>query len=642
METKENQRHQHNQFTSSLLHSSSYEALCLAGPRLEPLKLVHARLIVSGSSRSLALVTKLIVFACNAGSIAYTRQLFFSVPNPDSFFFSSLIVACSKGHFPHDAVLFYRRMLMSSVWPTTYIFTAVLKACAQLSAHRLGRIVHSHTLACGYGADSFVQAALVSFYAKCGDLGNGQNVFAKMPNRTVIAWNSMISGYEQNGQADKAIALFYQMRDWGVEFDMTTLVCVLSACSQVGAFELGLWVHDYVRENGFDVNVFLGTSLINMYARCGSITKAREVFDSMTVRNVVTWTTMISGYGMHGFGREAVELFRAMRAQGPPPNDVTFTAVLSSCAHSGLVQEGRRAFASMRREHGLLPGMEHHVCMVDMLGRAGLLNEAFQYIKELNPAKPIPAMWTAMLGACKMHKNFDLGVQVAEHLLASQPEDAGHYVLLSNIYALAGRMDRVEMVRNMMIQRGLKKQVGYSTIEVNQKTHLFSMGDKSHPETIAIYQYLDELMQRIGEAGYVPAPESVMHELEEEERDYALRYHSEKLAISFGILKTNPGMTIRVVKNLRMCEDCHLAIKFISNVVNRDIIVRDKLRFHHFRDGTCSCADYWLRAGIPGISEFSNEEEVSYAPVLQSKNTVDLHGMWAEEASQCFHMAIVS
>lgn len=469
----------------------------------------------------------------------------------------------------------------------------MIKACADLSALSFGRVVHSHVFVSGHGLDSFVQAALVTFYAKSGDLVVARKVFDKMTERTVVAWNSIISGYEQNGFANEAIGLFHRMRKLGVEFDPATFVSLLSACSQVGALELGCWVHEYIVANEFKVNVVLGTSLINMYARCGNVSKAREVFESMNDRNVVAWTAMVMGYGMHGHGRQAIELFQRMRTHGPAPNYVTFIAVLSACAHAGLVHEGRQAFASMRKDYGIVAGMEHHVCMVDMLGRAGFLSQAFEYIKEQLTANPPPAVWTAMLGACKMHRNLDLGVQVAEQLLASEPENPGHYVLLSNIYALAGRMDRVEMIRNIMIRRGLKKQVGYSTIEIDQMTYLFVLGDKSHLETTEIYRYLDKLMLRCREAGYVPAPEFVMHELEEEEREYALSYHSEKLAIAFGLLKTGHGMGIRIVKNLRMCEDCHAAIKFISAVTNREIIVRDKLRFHHFKDGSCSCLDYW-------------------------------------------------
>lgn len=574
-------------------HSPVYEALLQAGPRLKSLQQVHAHLIVSGLHRSRSLLTKLLSLVCAAGSITYARRLFPTVPNPDSFLFDSLLKATSKFGFSIDAVLFYRHMLFSGVPQSNYTFTSVIKACADLSALRLGREIHSHAMVCGYGSDMYVQAALIALYAKASDMKVAKKVFDVMPERTIIAWNSLISGYEQNGFPKESIGLFRLMLESGFQPDPTTIVSLLSSCSQLGALDFGCWLHDYANGNGFDLNVVLGTSLINMYTRCGNVSKAREVFDSMKERNVVTWTAMISGYGMHGYGEQAMKLFGEMRAYGPRPNNITFVAVLSACAHSGLIDDGRRVFSSMKEAYGLVPGEEHHVCMVDMFGRAGLLNDAYQFIKKFLPKEPGPAVWTSMLGACRMHKNFDLGVKVAEHVLAVEPENPGHYVMLSNIYALAGRMDRVEMVRNMMSRRRLKKQVGYSTIEINGKMYLFSMGDKSHPQTNTIYRYLDELMGRCSESGYVPAQESLMHDLEDEERDYALRYHSEKLALAFGLLETNQGETIRIVKNLRICEDCHSAIKHISIIADREIIVRDKFRFHHFKDGACSCFDYW-------------------------------------------------
>ncbi|XP_043694793.1 pentatricopeptide repeat-containing protein At2g33760-like [Telopea speciosissima] len=578
---------------SSPLHSLTYKTLLKAGSHLRPLQQVHAHIIISGLHHNRALLTKLITLACSAGSIAYTRQLFFFVPNPDSFLFNSLIRVSSRSGFPLDSIVFYQRMHRAELLRSNYTFTAIIKSCADIAALRLGKVIHSHVLAFGFGSDPYVQAALVTFYAKSGDLVAARKVFDKMPERTIIAWNSMISGYEQNGFAKEAVELFYQMLEMRVEPDSATLVSLLSACSQLGALDLGQWVNNYIVDNGLSVSVILGTSLINMYARCGNVTKARQVFDGMLERNVVAWTAMISGYGMHGYGSQAVELFYHMRNHGPPPNDVTFVSVLSACAHSGLVIEGRQAFLCMSRDYGFAPRMEHHVCMVDLLGRAGFLNEAVQYIEEMIPGEPAPAVWTAMLGACKMHKNFNLGVKVAERLLTLEPDNPGHYVLLSNIYASAGKMDRVERVRNMMIHKGLKKQVGYSLIEINFVTHMFCMGDKSHPQTTEIYQYLDELIWKSREAGYVPESDSVMHELEEEEREFAVRSHSEKLALAFGLMNTHHGTLIRIVKNLRMCADCHSAIKFMSIVANREIIVRDKHRFHHFKHGSCSCQDYW-------------------------------------------------
>ncbi|KAG6778747.1 hypothetical protein POTOM_015092 [Populus tomentosa] len=545
-------------------HSPAYNLLLQAGPRLKLLHQVHAHVIVSGYGCSRFLLTKLLNLACAAGSISYTRQIFLIVPNPDSFLFTSLIRSTSKFHsFSVYSLYFYTRMVLSNVAPSNYTLTSVIKSCADLVALRHGRIIHGHGLVNGFGSDVYVQTALVSFYGKCGDLCNARKVFDKMRDRSVVTWNSMISGYEQNGFAKEAIRLFDRMKEIGVEPNSATFVSVLSACAHLGAFVLGCWVHEYAVGNGLDLNVVLGTSLINMYTRCGNVSKAREVFDSMKERNVVAWTAMISGYGTNGYGSQAVELFHEMRRNGLLPNSITFVAVLSACAHGGLVNEGRRVFESMREEYRLVPEVEHHVCLVDMLGRAGLLDEAYNFIKEIHE-DPAPAIWTAMLGACKMHKNFGLGAQVAEHLLASEPENPAHYVTLSNIYALAGRMDQVEMVRDNMIRKCLKKQVGYN-----------------------------QLTRKCREARYVTVSDSVMHELEEGEREFALGYHGEKLVIAFGLLKTSRGTVIRIVKNLRMCEDRHSAIKYISVISNREIIVRDKLLFHHFKNGSCSCLDYW-------------------------------------------------
>ncbi|XP_021740596.1 pentatricopeptide repeat-containing protein At2g33760-like [Chenopodium quinoa] len=571
---------------------SAYQALQRAGPRLKQLKQVHAHLITTGAHRSLSLLTKLAILACSSrSSIAYAKKLSLSIPNPDSYLFNSLIRISSKLGLLCDAVFFYQRMIFSLIPPSNYTFTSLIKSCSVVSAFKLGKSVHSYAVVNGFVSDCFVQASLVAFYGKCGEVKVARKVFDKMLQRSIVAWNAMISGYEQNGFPKDAVDLFNLMRNSGVDPDSATFVGVLSACAQLGALELGSWVHEYIVDHGFELNVVLGTALINMYGRCGNVRKGREVFDVMREKNVVAWTAMISGYGIHGYGKEAMEIYNLMQCNGPSPNDVTFVAMLSACAHAGMVSEGGAVFSSMISDYGVVPGTEHHVCMVDLLGRAGLLNEAYDYTRGLK--RPSPAIWTAMLGACKMHKNFDLAVEAAEKLLAIEPDNPGHYVMLSNVYALAGKMERVEKIRNVMIRKRLKKHVGYSTIEVDQRTYLFSMGDKSNSVTSEIYEYLDDLMRKISEVGYVSAQESVLHELEEEEREYALRYHSEKLALAFGLLKAKKESVIRIVKNLRMCEDCHLAIKFISSVTNREIIVRDKLRFHHFKDGSCSCADYW-------------------------------------------------
>ncbi|CAH8331485.1 unnamed protein product [Eruca vesicaria subsp. sativa] len=581
--------------TKHAANSAAYKAIILAGPRLNQLQQVHSHLIVTGYGRSRSLLTKLITFACSTKAFAYTHLLFLSVPLPDDFLFNTIIKSASKSRLPLDCLAYYRRMLSCNVSPSNYTFTSVIKSCADLAALRIGKGVHCHAVVSGFGFDSYVQAALVGLYGKCGDVGGARKVFDEMPVKSVVAWNSLVSGLEQNGFGEEAIRVFCEMRESGFEPDSATFVSVLSACAQTGGIGLGSWVHGYIVDKGIEMNVKLGTALVNLYSRCGDVGKARGVFDKMKETNVAAWTAMISAYGTHGCGKQAVDLFNKMvDDKGVIPNDVTFVAVLSACAHAGLVEEGRSVYKRMSKRYGLVPRVEHHVCMVDMLGRAGFLEEAYRFIQQLdaNGKAKAPALWTAMLGACKMHRNYDLGVEIAKRLIALEPENPGHHVMLSNIYALSGKTDEVSHVRDGMIKNNLRKQVGYSVIEVGKKTYMFSMGDESHPETGEIYRYLENLMSRCKEIGYAPVSEEVMHQVEEEEKEYALLYHSEKLAVAFGLLKT-VDEAITVVKNLRICEDCHSAFKYISIVSNRQIIVRDKLRFHHFQNGSCSCLDYW-------------------------------------------------
>ncbi|XP_020585297.1 pentatricopeptide repeat-containing protein At2g33760 [Phalaenopsis equestris] len=579
---------------SSSPHSPLYTSLLVAGPRIRPLTQIHARIVISTLHRNRSLLTKLLTLIISAGYPLYANRLLPSVPNPDAFLFDSIIRASSRSTLPLHSLHFYLLMLSSSLRPSNYTFTSLLKTCADLSASDLGRILHSHVLAAGFGLDRFVQTSLVVLYSKAGNLIIARKVFNRMPDKSVVVWNALISGYEQNGRAGEAIELFYLMRKKGIEPDDATLAILLSACSQVGDLALGKWLHEhYIQGKNLRLGLVLGSSLLNMYARCGQVAKAREIFDGLEEQNAVSWTAMIAGYGMHGFAEQAMELFERMQLYGPPPNLVTFVAVLSACAHGGMVQQGREAFDSMKFDYNFIPRAEHHVCMVDLYGRAGLLDEAMKFIRDQITGEPEAAVWTALLGACKMHKNFNRAAEIATKLLALEPENPSHHVLLSNIHALAGKMEKVEEIRDFMISRGWRKKTGYSLIEINNVPYMFRMGDTSNLKTVEIYRYLEELICRIREVGYEPMTDSVLHELEEEEREVALRFHSEKLAVAFGLLSTGAGSLIKVVKNLRICGDCHLAIKFISGVTGREIVVRDKHRFHHFRYGLCSCQDYW-------------------------------------------------
>ncbi|KAG0502718.1 hypothetical protein HPP92_002790 [Vanilla planifolia] len=344
---------------------------------------------------------------------------------------------------------------------------------------------------------------------------------------------------------------------------------------------------------GLEDNVYVGTAVVDMYGKCGKVDTARRAFDRLgDVRNIKSWSAMVAGYGMHGRGEEAVSLFHAMISSGIKPNPITLVSLLAACSHAGLVDEGRHWFRAMRTEYNIEPGVEHYGCMVDLLGRAGHLNEAYDLIKQMKP-KPDFVVWGSLLSACKTYKNVDLGEISARKLFELDAKNCGYYVLLSNVYADAGRWGDVERMRVMMKTRGLAKPPGFSLLELRGRVHCFLVGDQRHPKHKEIYEYLEELTARMMEAGYIPDGGSVMHDVDLEEKEIALKVHSEKLAVAFAIMSTPPGTTIRVIKNLRVCGDCHAAIKLISKLVGREIVVRDSRRFHQFEGGLCSCGDYW-------------------------------------------------
>jgi pentatricopeptide repeat protein len=301
---------------------------------------------------------------------------------------------------------------------------------------------------------------------------------------------------------------------------------------------------------------------------------------------------MIVGYGMHGYGENALKVFYQMQLENMKPDHITFVGVLSACTHAGLLDEGLQYFDIMKRDYSISPRVEHYACIVDLLGRAGNLQEAYDFIKEI-PFEPGPVVWGGLLGACRIHSNVELGECVAKLLFEIEPNNASNYILLSNIYAEAGRWQDVAKVRMTMKEKGLKRRPGCSWIKVKNRVHAFHAGDTSHPQWEKIYAMLEILARQVKDAGYMPNTRFALHDIEEEEKEYLLCSHSEKLAIAFGLINTCPGTPLHIINNLRMCGDCHSVTKFISRIVEREMIVRDANRFHHFKDGLCSCGDYW-------------------------------------------------
>lgn len=399
----------------------------------------------------------------------------------------------------------------------------------------------------------------------------------------------------QAGRFMEALNLFHEMLQSGAKPNQFTLVSALSACANLVALDQGRWIHVYIDKSKIKMNERLLASLIDMYAKCGELEFASKVFHGACglKGKVWPWNAMIGGFAMHGKSEEAIEIFKQMEVEKISPNKVTFVSLLNACSHGYMVEEGRQYFKSMRSLYGVEPKIEHYGCLVDLLGRAGLLDEAEEIISSM-PMTPDVAVWGALLGACRIHRDVERADRVGKVIKDFDLNHIGCQVLLSNVYSASGRWNEAKVLReNAKLIVG-KKTPGCSSIELNGVFHQFLVGDRSHPQTKQLYLFLDEMGAKLKAAGYAPEFSEVLLDIDDEEdKETALSRHSEKLAIAFGIMNTPPGTTIRILKNLRVCGDCHQATKFISKVYSREIIVRDRIRFHHFKDGICSCKDHW-------------------------------------------------
>ncbi|XP_019053560.1 PREDICTED: pentatricopeptide repeat-containing protein At3g47530 [Nelumbo nucifera] len=526
--------------------------------------------------------------------IYYFRRVFSQIRRPTASHYNIMIRAYSQSGSPEEGFYLYREMRRVGIRPNPLSSSFVLKSCTRIPSLIGGRQIHARILRDGHHSDCLLLTTLMGFYASCGNSDEAYHVFNEMPKPDTVAWNVLISCYALNGRTKDALAVFDVMQTevYGSKPDDVTCLLLLQACTHLGALDFGKRIHNYIDERGYSGTLNLCNSLVAMYTRCGCLDMAYQVFQGMTKKSVVTWSAMISGLAMNGHGREAIEAFNEMQRMGVPPDDQTFTGVLSACSHSGLVDEGISLFQRMRAEFRLIPNIRHYGCMVDLLGRAGLLDEAYHLINSME-VKADSTIWRTLLGACRIHGHVALGERVVGHLIELKAQEAGDYVLLLNIYASVGNWGKVADVRRLMKEKGIQTTPGCSTIELNGRVHEFVVDDNTHPWKEEIYEMLNEIGSQLKLAGYVADMSAELHNLGAQEKGYALSYHSEKLAIAFGVLATPPGTTIRVAKNLRICVDCHNFAKVLSGVYNRELFIRDRSRFHHFREGFCSCKDYW-------------------------------------------------
>ncbi|KAI4365696.1 hypothetical protein MLD38_021660 [Melastoma candidum] len=517
---------------------------------------------------------------------------------------SAVIAGYAQRGCGHEALDVFRDMLLHGSKPNAITLISLLSGCASIGALTQGKETHCYSIKCVLngqddrtGDASSVLNALIDMYAKCKSVVFARMMFEAIPpkDRNVVTWTVMIGGYAQHGEANDALKLFSDMvhQDNFMKPNSFTISCGLMACGRLAALRVGRQIHAYILRNQYQSTVLhVENCLIDMYSKSGDIETARAVFDSLRTRNSVSWTSLMTGYGMHGRGEEALWVFQDMRKAGLVPDDVTFVVLLYACSHAGMVDEGVEYFNNMEKDFGVVPRAEHYACMVDLLGRAGRLGEAVKIIKAMK-MEPTPVVWVALLSACRLHGNVDFAEYAANKLAEVQSDNDGSYTLLSNIYASAGQWKDVARVRSLMKHTGVRKRPGWSCLQGRKGATTFYAGDRTHPLSDKIYEALAALIRRIKPLGYIPQMSFALHDVDDEEKGDLLSEHSEKLALAYGILISSPGEPIRITKNLRVCGDCHSAMTYASMIFEHEIILRDSSRFHHFKNGTCSCRGYW-------------------------------------------------
>lgn len=604
-DTKTSQFHEHDFLTpnthiqerqeSQILRFSDprfYFSVLLGSRSVFQIRQVHSQVVVNGMLQNLIVANKLLYIYAHHKALGDAYALFHGMRERNAVTWSVMVGGFAKVGDYTTCFGIFRELIRCGITPDNYTLPFVIRACRDMADLLTGKLIHGIVLKHGLNADHFVCAALVDMYAKCKVIDDARQLFDNMSSRDLVSWTVMIGAFADSRNAYESLVLFDRMTEEGIVADKVAVVSVVYACAKFGAMHKARFVHDYICRNKFSLDVILGTAMIDMYAKCGSIGSARDIFDRMREKNVISWSAMIGAYGYHGHGREALEIFKMMLSSGILPNSITFISLLYACSHAGLVEEGLRFFWLMWDEYSVRPDVKHYTCMVDLLGRAGRLDEALKLVESTEVEKD-EGLWGALLGACRIHGNVDLAEMAANSLLQLEPQNPGHYVLLSNIYAKAGRWKDVARIRDLMSQRSLKKIPGSTWIEVHNTIYQFSAGDKNHPRSEEIYGMLESLYKKLELAGYIPDTNFVLHDVDEEAKVGMLYAHSEKLAIAFGLLATSNETPIRITKNLRVCGDCHTFSKFASAITERVIIVRDANRFHHFKEGACSCGDYW-------------------------------------------------
>ncbi|CAO2207677.1 unnamed protein product [Urochloa humidicola] len=553
---------------------------------------IHCLYVRATPARNVFVNNALLDFYSKCDCLDDLKQLFLEMPERDNVSYNVMISAYAWNRCAGMVLQLFREMQTIGFDRQVLPYASLLSVAGSLPDIEIGKQIHAQLVLLGLASEDIVGNALIDMYSKCGMLDAAKISFSNKSDKSAVSWTAMITGCVQNGRHEEALELFCDMRRVGLRPDRATCSSIMKASSSLAVIGLGTQLHSYFTKSGHLSNVFSGSALLDMYAKCGSLDEALRTFDEMPEKNSITWNAIISAYALYGEAKNAIGMFESMLHCGLYPDSVTFLSVLAACSHNGLPEECMKYFDLMKYYYGMPPWKGHYSCVIDTLGRAGYFDKVQKVLDEM-PFEDDPIIWNSILHSCRIHGNQDLATTAAEKLFTMEPTDATPYVILSNIYAKAGHWEDAARVKKIMRDRGVRKESGNSWVEIKQKIYTFSSNDHTNPMIAQIKAELERLYKEMDKLGYEPDTSCALHLVDDELKLESLKYHSERLAIAFALINTPPGTPIRVMKNLSACLDCHAAIKMISKIVDRDIVVRDSRRFHHFKDGVCSCGDYW-------------------------------------------------
>lgn len=538
------------------------------------------------------------------GRLGAAIEAFKEIEEKNVISWTTVIAACAEYGKVGTGLRLFTEMLADGVEPNEFTLASVLSMCCTVTVLGLGEQVHAWSIKLGHVWNERVANSILYLYLKCGRIDKAEKLFDSLEEVYTVTWNVMISGYSELMNLAKddlsaydvgteALRVFLKMNRSSSRPEHFSFSSVLSVCSHLLALEQGQQIHAQTLKTGYLSDVVVRTALVNMYSKCGSVEDASKAFE-VSPRTLVTWTSMVSGFAHNGETREALQLFEDLRIAGIRPNCITFVGVLSACSHAGMLEEALRYFEMMKKDYKIKPIITHFGCLIDTFVRAGKMEEAFDFVKNMR-VQPNHHIWSSLLLGCRHHGNTELGIYVAEKLLKLGIENTDTYYLILATFMAAGRSEDVGKVKELMKEKKLEKPMDLSWISVKDRVYTFKPDDPLLDHSAKICNFLDELLEKAKNLGYQQVDDDFKLIIADEEEGVEFSSpdrHSEKFAVAFGLLNTAEAAPVRITKSVSMHKNCHDFMKVVSSITGRKIIIQASKWLHKFADGRCSCGDY--------------------------------------------------